>query len=119
MGQRKTILFLGRMEPHMGYSDCVKLCRRHNWKLIVAAGDKKNVPQLIKQADCVFTTGYLGILESYLANKKILWSWNNPVKEDYIKMHPMYGKSLKTAHAWAKLQTWEKLADLHEKLWQK
>lgn len=119
MAQPKTILFIGRMDSHMGFADCVSLCRRQGWKLIVAAGDKTNVPQLIKQANYVFTTGYLGIVESYLANKKVFWSWNNPVKEDYIKMHPMYGKSLKTAHAWAKTQTWSKLADAYETLWQK
>ncbi|MEK7154753.1 MAG: hypothetical protein AAB697_01345 [Patescibacteria group bacterium] len=119
MAQRKTVLFLGRKDPHMGYDYCVKLCRRHGWKLIIAAGDRKDVPRLMKQADAVFTTGYLGIMESYLANKEVLWSWNNPLKEDYIKMHPMYGKSLKQAHTWSKQQTWAKLATIYEKLWQK
>lgn len=119
MAQSKIVLFIGRMDPHMGYQNCVELCRRKKWKLVVAAGDRKDVPRLIKQADYVFTTGYLGITEAYAANKKVLWSWNNPVKEDSIKTHPMYGKSLRQAHAWAKSQTWDKVADLYEKLWQK
>lgn len=119
MAQPKKVLFIGRMDPHMGYADCVKLCRSRGWKLLTALGDKTNVSQLIKQSDYVFTTGYLGIMEAYLANKKVLWSWNNPLKEDYIKMHPMYGQNLKTAHLWAKQQTWAKLADIYEALWQK
>lgn len=118
MAQLKTILFLGRIDPHMGYNYCVKLCRRKGWKLLTATGDKTDVPRLIKQADAVFTTGYLGMLEAYICRKPVLTSWTNPVKEDYIKMHPMYGKSSKERYQWAKRQTWDKLAATYEKLWQ-
>ncbi len=119
MARRKKILFLGRMDPHMGYNYCVDLCRRRGWKLVIAAGERTDVLKLIKQADAVFTTGYLGILEAYLSNKEVLWFWNNPLKEDYIKMHPMYGKNSAACYQWARRQTWKKLADLYEKLWQK
>lgn len=105
------------MDSHMGYDDCVKLCRRRGWKLVVAAGDRTDVPRLIDQADFVFTTGYLGMLEAYIRRKPVLTTWNNPIKEDYIKMHPMYGKTVPERYRWAKEQTWDKLADLYEKLW--
>ncbi len=119
MARRKLVLFIGRTDPHMGYKKCIELCNKNNWKLIFALGDKINVSKLIKKADIIFTTGYLSILEAYLARKKVVWAWDSPLKEDYIKMHPMYGKSLKQAHVWARQQTWGKLAGIYEKLWQK
>ena len=119
MARRKIILFLGRMDPHMGYDYCVQLCRRQRWKLVIASGDRTDVPQLIKQADAVFTTGYLGMLEAYIRKKPVLTAWTNPVKEDYIKMHPMYGKNSTACYQWSKSQTWDKLADIYENLWKK
>lgn len=119
MGQRKTILFLGRRDLHMGYEYCRKLCHRKKWKLVVAAGDRTNVSRLIKQVDAVFTTGYLGMLEAYICQKPVLTTWTNPLKEDYIKMHPMYGKTVSECYRWAKMQTWDKVTDIYEKLWQK
>ncbi len=127
MVQPKIVLFLGRMDPDMGYDYCVGLCRKNHWKLIVAGGDRNDVPQLLKKVDAVFTTGYLGIVEAFAAGKAVLVYYDNPLKKDYLAMHPMAKYFVYTdkipeklalePQEWACKQTWDKVTDLYEQLW--
>ncbi len=129
MAQLKTILFLGRTDPDTGYDYCVHLCHKNNWKLIVAGGDRVDASQLIKNVDAVFTTGYLGIVEAFVAGKPVLVYADNPLKKDYLAMHSMskyfvYSGNIpkKLAlepQAWARQQTWDKVTDLYEQLWRR
>jgi len=43
---------------------------------------------LIKNSRCCFTSGYLAILESLALSRKVFSVYDNPVKEDYLKLSP-------------------------------
>lgn len=129
MVQSNTVLFLGRTDGNTGYEYCVNLCKKNKWKLVVAGGDRNDVPQMIKKADAVFTTGYLGIAEAFAAGKAVLVQYDNPLKKDYLGMHPMSkyfvydGKIPKEPalepQKWAQKQTWNKVTHMYEQLWRK
>ncbi len=130
MAPRKKVLFLGRRDQDTGYDYCIKECRKRGWELVCAYGQVVDPIKLIKSADYVFTTGYLSILESLKLGKIVLVYYDNPLKGDYLRMHPMakylvFDLDAIPAHLpaepreWAKNQTWVKLADMYEKLWAK
>jgi len=132
--KKKRVLFLGRLDTDTCFETCLRYVKKIKADLIIAGdgplrklvpdnaiflGWIKNVQKAIKESDIVFTTGYLGMLKTYIQRKPILIGWTNPVKEDSLKMHPMYEKNTDECFRWAKKQTWQKLADMYEKLWQK
>lgn len=47
-----------------------------------------NVPEQILEADIVFTSGYLSILEAYAGKRAVFSVYNNELKEDYLKLMP-------------------------------
>jgi glycosyltransferase involved in cell wall biosynthesis len=88
-------------------------------------------------ARVVFAGGYQSILETARLGKPLVAQYNTPIKKDYLEMHPLaremvivsspeevaagYERALKLsraeldkAAAWAREQTWEKLADQYE-----
>lgn len=130
MVRTKNVLFLGRKDRDTGYNFFVKECIKRGWKLNCAYGQVIDPTEMIKSSDYVFTTGYLGILESFKLGKIVLCYYNNPVKKDYLLMHPMSKylvfdfdhipeKLASEPQKWAKAQTWAKLADIYEELWRK
>lgn len=143
-----TLLFLGRLEEDTGFQECIDLYRKlkdqMNWNLTVIGdgalknklttdisylGVQRNPEQYIADAKWVFTTGYLGILETLSCGKPIICRYKNPVKEDYLKLHPMakyfcFDENIPDtlpvdATDWAKQQTWEKIADTYNELYTK
>lgn len=130
MARPKQVLFLGRNDKDTSYDFCVDECRKRGWVLISATGQIADPSCLIKKSDYVFATGYLSILESFKLGKIVLCHYNNSVKKDYLLLHPMSkyfvfnfddipAKLAKEPQRWAKEQTWDKLADIYETLWQK
>jgi hypothetical protein len=132
--KKQTVLFWGRLDKDTGFLDCVNLCQTKGYNLEIA-GDGPLVshipawaryhrvvsdPQkIMSQVDFVYTTGYLGLLDVYIAKKPVLYSYTNPVKKDYLQFHPMHKKPTSLCYRWAKDQTWKRLAELYLKLWQK
>ena len=118
MAQLKKIYFLGRKDPDTGYNYFLDLVKKGEWEII----------DNLESAEYVFVGGYLSALENFLQKKIVLASFDNPVKKDYWEMHPMHkyiglnGQIPKDyseeAYIWAKAQTWEKLAQEYEQLWQ-
>lgn len=99
----------------------------------------------LQKARFVFTSGYLSILEAMAAKKLVFSVFENPLKEDYLKMTPFKKfiiicqtpeelakkirfylknpqkekKMTETAYNWVKGQTWEKVAEKYIKLWKR
>jgi hypothetical protein len=97
----------------------------------------------IKIADYryIFASQYLSILEAMQAKRLVLAVYNNEIKKDYLMCHPMAKNMIiagsakeladkfnslteaqehimiEKAYAWAKDQTWEKLANQYLDLW--
>lgn len=112
---------------------------------IVFKGFVKNTQKHLPNADLVFTSRYLGILEALSFRKPVFCIYNNAIKKDYILMSPlknyicysdsvqdlkhMLNESIKDpseinsktekGYNWTKAQTWEKLSNQYLKLWKK
>lgn len=157
----KNILFYsGRLAHDTGFDECAQLYEhlkhKFRWKLVVAgdgpyrqyAPPSANmlgfVPDPEKYlANCrfAFATGYLAILEAMIYRKLVISTYDNPVKKDYLQLHPMSANMvigenwrevsdkiqaltpgkidamIESAYLWAKEQTWEKFARQHLQLW--
>ncbi len=99
---------------------------------------------ILSDASIVFCSGYLGILESLAKGRLVCATYDNTLKEDYLRMMPPAASSLiieesparlasrlaeLLAHstrlcaligegqAWALDQTWDQVADVYEELW--
>ncbi len=143
----KKLLFLGRLAEDTGFRQCLDLYDLHKkdlkWQLIIAGdgplsrlcpkeathlGFVTDIKSLISQASFVHVSGYLTILESYIQKKVVFASFDNPVKKDYLLMHPMARfiningqiseKFSEEAYNWAISQTWEKLVSQYLAIWQ-
>lgn len=107
-------------------------------------GFVEDVGTYIKRADIVFASSYLSILEALSFGKNVIAVYDNPLKEDYLKMSPFkewihisrsstdivdfiekYSmthnsqESRVKAKLWANDQTWERVAEVYYKLWEK
>lgn len=142
MAPSKTLLFLGRTDPDTGYDICRQLAQKLHWKLVVATGNIPDPEKLIEKSDVVFATGYLSILEAFIHRKPVIATYSNPLRRDYLLLHPRTksiiigqtsaeiaekvikqspaktAKILEAAYVWAKSQTWLTLAHQYEILWQ-
>jgi len=143
------IIFIGRLEKDTGlpiYLNAVKSKKFKSLKLkIIFLSSVKDVKPYIDRSRFVFTSGYLSILEAMVSKKLVFAVYDNPLKKDYLKMagfsrwiiisknseelikkvkyyldHPKKEKQLvEKAYQFAKKQTWEQVAMIYEKLWQK
>ncbi|MCL5432979.1 MAG: glycosyltransferase family 4 protein [Patescibacteria group bacterium] len=164
------ILFIGRLEEETGisiYLETLKILNEKKLKFnFTVFGDgslkckakefcKKNkldvkfkgfidnAEKYIYSYDYVFTSRYLGIIESLAARKNVFAVYNNKIKNDYLKMTPFAKwiviekspqklfreienlityeiksiKKVKNAYDWAKNATWKKVADIYLELW--
>jgi glycosyltransferase involved in cell wall biosynthesis len=92
-----------------------------------------------------FVSRYLSILEAFAAKRLVFAVYDNPVKEDYLRMAPYAGfiiitknqeelakkimyylqhpekekELVEKAYDWAKVQTWTKFVNLYLKLWER
>lgn len=119
-----------------------EICRA-NTKNITLKKWTKNISLEIAKHRFAFVSRYLSILEAMQARKLVFAVYNNEIKKDYLMCHPMHDnmiiagtaselvkkfneikknpakekRMVDAAYAWAKEQTWEKLADQYEQLW--
>jgi len=85
-----------------------------------------------------FVSRYLAILEAMASNTKIIAHYNNDIKDDYLTLTPFAqwikivqtpeeiaqavmtkSKIKPVATKWAQAQTWEQVAAVYQKLWQR
>lgn len=133
MAQSKTAIFLGRTSEDTGYSEYQKLAAKHNIKLDVFT-NRYNAAELIPNYDYAFVSRYLAILEALAAGVPVFAHYNNAIKYDYLAMAPfakfitiftdynkveLKAKDVVAGQKWASTQTWQKLVDEYEQLWQK
>ncbi|MFC1653871.1 glycosyltransferase family 4 protein [Patescibacteria group bacterium] len=114
-------------------------------KLGSVTGYKKNVLPILKKSTHVITSSYLSILDAMIVGRPVCSVYSNLLKQDYLRLHPrsdciritndsnelalsllssikkskIDDESVKKAQKWAQKQTWESIADLYEKIWEK
>jgi len=158
--KKNTAIFIGRLDEHTGieiYAEAVGLIRKKipSFTLtvygdgplkekikgpgIVLKGYDANADDEIQKYEYAFISRYLGILEAMAAKRLVFAHYDNPVKEDYLKMTPYSEwivpfksaeelsikiqdeekntKKINEAYSWVKYQTWEKVTDVYLSLW--
>lgn len=159
---QKSAVFMGRLDEHTGILDYAKaideIRKKHpefkfeilgegpyirNLKKYKLIGFKKDVNKYFQENNFAFVSRYLSILEA-LANKRLVIAhFDNPVKEDYLKMAPFskfiiienspekiagkvdfYLKNkrkkdelVNKGYEWVSKQNWENIIRLYLKLW--
>ena len=157
------ILFIGRLERDTGLPIYLKALEKFsifNFQFSInfvgdgtlrkeaekygrVLGFVRDVGKHIRKADFVFTSGYLSILEAMINKKLVFAVYDNPLKEDYLRMAPFNKwiviesnpkelavkvkfyfenpleekKVVEEAYNWAREQTWEKLTKNYLELW--
>lgn len=158
---RINILLIGRLEKDIGvlvYRDALRILKEKGMKFnLLISGEGSLKPEIesygkiqgfvrdlresIKEADIVFSSSYLTMLEVLQYAKPIFAAYTNPLKHEYLRNSPFEEfitisesgsdlakkimsfkpnrkKLIKGAH-WANLQTWQKVTDIYLELWQK
>jgi hypothetical protein len=135
MAPRKSAIFIGREGADTGLDEYRKLAKLHNIKLDEHT-NTPNAAQYLKNYDYAFVSRYLAILEALKAGVPVIAHYNNAIKKDYLELSPFAGfiqtfkraedadlkidkQKVALGQQWSKSQTWEKLADIYEELWQK
>lgn len=136
------LLFIGRLEKDLGLKTYFQVIKKYNLKIDFAgSGSMKNecqkygrvlgfvdINKIIKNYDIIFASSYLSILQSLIFKKPVFAVYENPLKEDYLKMSPfkkyisinkinLNKKYSVSGYNWAKKQTWSKVTDIYIKLW--
>lgn len=160
-----SALFFGRLDEQTGiraYNETFKKLRKKypKFELLVVGdgpyrnlidkhaeiiGFQKNPEKYFKDHHFAFVSRYLSILEAMAAKRLVFALYNNPVKEDYLKMAPfakfiiiennaqsltdqvekiinnpkIEQEMVEGAYKWAKKQTWEEMARIYTSLWKK
>jgi glycosyltransferase involved in cell wall biosynthesis len=163
--KNESAVFVGRLDEQTGiltYVDAVSLIKKKYPKFIMTAvgdgaykkriakgitvtGFKKNPEVFLTNAHFAFVSRYLAILEALVIKKLVFAVYDNPVKEDYLKMapfakyiivagsakelyqkilyylnHPQEEKKLiDKGFQWGKQQSWENMTNLYLNLWKK
>lgn len=151
--KKLKVLFVGRISEDNGVRKYVEILqrlidqkikfeavgngslRKEFEKFGVVHGFVENPTPLIEQADVVFASSYLSILESLVLEKLVISVYDNPLKKDYLERTPfrksivvtdnpkiavekiVENKSNRTGFEWAREQTWEKLSNQYIQLW--
>lgn len=153
------ILFFGRIDKDNGvsvYLAALKELKRQKTGFdFIACGDGKmrkkverwgrvlgfvqNPGKYINEADIVFASSYLSMLEALLAKKPVFAVYQNALKRDYLEMSPFAehiyisasaedlvrkitnsnSADVNRGYEWARKQTWDKVTDTYLKLWRK
>lgn len=157
-----SAIFIGRLDEHTGildYARAADLIRKDSPEFefaIVGDGEyknwldrynplgfKENSIDYLKKYDFAFVSRYLSILEA-LANKRLVFAlYDNPVKEDYLKMAPFAKfiiisnsaeklaekvkyfldnpkqseKFVNEGYKWVKKQSWDNVVKIYLDLW--
>lgn len=162
-GKRIKIAFVGRIEEDNGvyiFSEILNILSNQGFDFeFTASGDgslKKEFQRYgevkgfeddssltIKNADIVFASSYLSILESLVQKKLVFSIFQNNLKKDYLKMSPlndfvvsagdpmsivhelkkyilnekMWNDKVEEGYEFASRQTWENVLHVYKKLW--
>lgn len=134
MAPRKAI-FIGRTSPDTGYEAYQQVAKNHKIKLDVFT-NTPNADKLFPGYAYAFVSRYLVIIEALAAGVPVLAHYNNQIKFDYLNQAPFrpfikifsnpdsvnldFSKiDIKLGQKWARSQTWDKVAQMYEDLWQK
>lgn len=166
----REIIFVGRLDPEAGilkYLEVLNILkqdgslphlsvlgdgilaeeaktfvRRHRLN-VTFYGAVTNVQDFLLRGDCVFTSRYLGALESFACRKYVFCLYNNPIHKDCFMLSPFHEwmsisgdpkelaksvsqlidhpysheEDIDKAYQWARQQTWDKLTKLYLTLW--
>lgn len=162
---RPSAFFWGRLDDQTNvieYCRAVKKIREKIPKFkFVIAGDGKfrkfaekycevlgfieNPEEKLQKYRFAFVSRYLSILEAFAAKKMVFAVFDNPVKEDYLKMSPfakfisispnkddlaskvhfyysnkkIEQEMVKRGYKFARKRTWDSVVSIYEKLWEK
>ena len=98
---------------------------------------------IVNEFPVICASGYLTILEALCARRLVLAFYNNPLREDYLRLHPaeasmficgsaddfdaaldqirsqpdLVSQRAELGWKWAQAQSWESVADLYVQLW--
>lgn len=161
--QKNTAVFLGRLDSQTGidmYADAVKIIRKvipdftltmygegplqHRLKrqgIIIKKFDPNATEELGKY-EFSFASRYLAILEAMAAKRKVIATYDNPVKKDYVEMTPFRewmtisssakeiadavtssksnkksAADIEKSYGWVSKHTWEEMCTLYLSLW--
>ena len=131
MAQPKKAIFIGRTDPDTGLD-----AYRHIPVKLDIYTNVPNASRFIPKYDFAFVSRYLAILEALSARVPVLAHYNNAIKYDYLNMAPFArfihlfkdpkkanlkfdAKIINQGQLWATQQTWSKLANIYEILWQR
>ncbi|MDP2637841.1 MAG: glycosyltransferase family 4 protein [Candidatus Levybacteria bacterium] len=158
-----SAVFIGRLDEQTGiktYVEAVKLIRNKipDFKFEVVGdgrlsqeinkyfrvlGFKDNPEKFLLKHNFAFVSRYLSILEAMAAKKLVFAVFDNPIKEDYLKLSPFAkhiiisrsakeisekvlfylknfsdkDRKVKEAFKFAKNQSWGNVVDIYQKLW--
>lgn len=161
--KKESAVFIGRLDEQTGiktYVDAVKQIRKKipNFQLKIIGDGKyrneiekdfavvgflKNPEKYLTKYNFAFVSRYLSILEAMAVRKLVFAVYDNPLKEDYLRMAPFskyiiivssvpelvskvifYFDNLKikeemveSAYAWVRKLSWEEMTDTYLKLW--
>lgn len=159
-----SAVFIGRLDEQTGILTYLDVARRIKKKLpyfkLTVFGDGKlgkkaekevefkgfvnNAEKQIGKYDLVFASRYLSILEAMAAKRLIFAVYDNPLKEDYLKLAPFSKyivvsnspaeivsriyfylnnkkareKMIDMAYTWIKKNTWEEMTNTYLRLWE-
>ena len=140
----KTLILLKEKRIDFEFEACGDgLLRKEVERYGKVHGLVENLRPYIEKANIVFASSYLSILEAMKAKKLIFSTFDNPLKEDYLKLSPFakwiiiensarslasriehfmnrsseYEKAVNAGYKWASQQSWQKVTDLYIKLW--
>lgn len=160
-----SALFYGRLDEQTGiltYNDAFKILKKKYPKFVFlvigdgpdkslldkkakAIGFQKNPEQYFQNYRFAFVSRYLSILEAMSVRRLVFAVYDNPVKEDYLKMAPftkfiiiendpkrlayqvekiinnpdIEQEMIKNAYEWVRKQTWEEMINIYISLWRR
>lgn len=158
-----SAVFIGRLDEQTGiltYAEAVEAIRRKIPTfdfLVIGDGNFKgkisrkikilnplsNASEYFQEYNFAFVSGYLSIMEAMAAKRLVFAVYNNPLKEDYLKMSPFLKyitisnssselvskisfyldnvkekeKLIEKAYKWVKEHTWEEVTSIYLELW--
>lgn len=161
--KKESAVFIGRLDEQTGiltYADAVKLIRKKNpyFKFEIIGdgkfrqeierdfkvlGFQKSPEKYFLKYNFAFVSRYLSILEAMAAKRLVFAAYDNPLKEDYLRMAPFSKyiiifsspselvskisfyidnpkekeKIIESAYSWVKKCTWEEMTNIYLKLW--
>jgi len=161
---KNSAVFVGRLDEQTGiltYVEAIKIIKKKipNFDFIII-GDgslkneisgkievlspQSNASEYFQNYNFAFVSRYLSILESMAAKRLVFAVYDNPLKEDYLRMAPFSKyitissssselvskisyyldnvkakeKMIKEAYVWVKKYTWEEMVNTYLKLWE-